>query len=147
MQDKRLVDRLSNHWNRLKGDALFPSFERLNQDAIGDMWDYCIVLEVETLTNKKNKLYVYRHMGRRIIEAYGSDLTGNYVNVHMHNFPGWQVLKSVDEVFAEPVIQSSFGSFVNDTDQVVKYRACIMPFGRQERITHALVGLSWKVFA
>ena len=32
------------------------------------------------------------------------------------------------------------------SDQIVKYRACVMPFGRGEKITHALMGLSWKTF-
>lgn len=146
MQDKRLVDRLSDHWNRLRGDAPYPQFERLNSAAIADLWDRCIVLEVENTAGKKNVLYTYQHMGKEVIKAYGADLAGHYVNVNMHNFPGWQVLKSVDAVFAEPGVQMSQGSFVNDGDQIIKYRACIMPFGRDEKITHALVGLSWKMF-
>ena len=147
MQDKRLVNRLTDYWDRLRGDEPFPAFERLNQDALVDMWEHCIVLAVESKTNKENKLYVYQHMGSQIIEAYGSDLTGHYVNVYMHNFPGWQVLKLVDKVFKESAIESSMGSFINDKDQVVKYRACVMPFGSKGLVTHALVGLSWKMFS
>lgn len=146
MKDQRLVDRLTEYWKRLKGEQIMPEFERLQSDAIVDLWDRCIVLKTENKQGKKGGLYTYEHMGKEIIKAYGSNLEGHYVNVHMHNFPGWQVLKTVDELYDKPDVQHSMGSFVNDTDQVVKYRACILPFGRGEELTHALVGLSWKTF-
>ena len=147
MNPKRLVDRLSDYWDRLRGEEIFPQFEQFNHTAVADLWDRCIVLEVENETHKKGgQLYTYQYMGKEIIKVYGTDLTGHYVNVNMHNFPGWQVLKSVDKIFDNPAVQQSHGSFVNDKDQVVKYRACVMPFGRNEKITHALVGISWKTF-
>ena len=146
MQEKRLIKRLTEHWSQLKGEALYPQFEKLNPAVLSDVWDQCIMLEVDKGSKKPAALYTYHYMGKDIIQVYGSDLTGQHVNTHMHNFPGWQVLKSVDDVIVKPQIQVSLGSFMNDLDQLVKYRACIMPFGANDVVTHALIGLSWKTF-
>lgn len=147
MHDKRLVTRLESYWNGLRGDLPYPPKSKINPNTIIDMWGKCLLLGVEQHPAKKTALYVYEHMGEEVAEAYGSDLTGQYVNVHMHNFPGWQVLKSVDQMLEEPIVRFNEGSFVNAQDCMVKYRACILPLGHNERITHVLAGLSWKTLS
>lgn len=147
MQEKRLIKRLTEYWSQLKGEAApYPQFEKLNSASLSDVWEQCILLEVDKKSQNNATLYNYRHMGQKITDVYGDDLTGQHVNTHMHNFPGWQVLKSVDDVISTPQIQVSLGSFMNSKDQLVKYRACVMPFGAHDAVTHALVGLSWKTF-
>lgn len=146
MIEKRLVERLKQYWNTLKGEAIVPDLRRFNSDVISDLWPRCLMLEVVHNTANKAALYTYESMGADIIRAYGNDLTGHYVNVHMHNFPGWQVLKSIDDMLIDPKPHESEGSFISDAHKAIKYRAIILPFGNANRITHALVGLSWKEF-
>lgn len=148
MQEKRLVDRLQVYWTRIKEpDQIVPKYQRFNADAVHDLWPKCIVLEVVTHHNSPTALYTYDYMGKDIVNAYGNDLTGQYVNVHMHNFPGWQILKSVDSLLHEPKVIITEGSFVNDAHRVIRYRACLLPFGKEQRLTHVVVGLSWKEFS
>lgn len=144
MQEKRLIERLKQHWLSLKGDGVMPDMRQLNPDMISDLWGRCLVLEVVHNPANRAALYSYDYMGKDIITAYGSDLTDHYVNVHMHNFPGWQVLQSIDKMLAQPDVYEAEGSFVADTHKVVKYRAILLPFGSEKKMTHVLVGLSWK---
>ena len=143
MHEQRLVERLKQYWTTLKGNPM-PEIRLFNSDAISDLWPRCLMLEVATNSSNNAALYTYEHMGKDIIRIYGSDLTGHYVNVHMHDFPGWQVLQSVDKMLVEPDVYESDGGFVSDAHKVIKYRTILLPFGDKKRVTHVLVGLSWK---
>jgi hypothetical protein len=144
MHEKRLVERLKQYWRTLKTEDLLPRVEKFAPDVVADLWPRCLMLEVVSKADNIVPLYTYEYMGAEIINAYGSDLTGHYVNVHMHNFPGWQVLQSVNTMLTSPEPFDTDGSFVANTHKVVKYRAVLLPFGVENSITHVLVGISWK---
>ena len=38
------------------------------------------------------------------------------------------------------------GQFVSETSKVIKFRSCLLPFGTEERITHVVVGFSWREY-
>ena len=145
MQHVRLIDRVENYWKSLAADRPMPDARQINPSVIHDIWPKCLLL---SLVNKVGQvqLFQYEHMGSDLCKAYGQDLTNQYVNVHMHHFPGWQILQSAEGIIAEPVPKYLSGQFTNDTAKTIKYRSCMMPFSTRGELSHLLVGLSWREF-
>ena len=44
---KRLIWRLLNYWEQQRGDRDYPSLEDIDPLAIGEIWPYCFLLDVE----------------------------------------------------------------------------------------------------
>ncbi len=45
--EKRLIWRLLNYWEQQRGDRDYPSLDDINPAAIGEIWPYCFLLDVE----------------------------------------------------------------------------------------------------
>lgn len=146
MQEQRLIERLKKYWHSLKGEAVLPEIRKFNDAMIADLWPNCLLLELVDVGNENNRQYRYEYMGEAIKNVYGNDLTGHYVNEHMHHFPGWQILSTINTLLTNPGMNTTEGTFINDHHKVIKYRACLMPFATNSKLSHVLVGLSWKQF-
>jgi hypothetical protein len=61
--------------------------------------------------------------------------------------PGGKVLNYIDKVMLDPKPTIEDGQFINEKNQVVKFRSCLLPFGSdRDNITHIIAGLSWRAF-
>ena len=46
-KEKRLIWRLLNYWEQQRGDRDYPSLGDIDPAAIGEIWPYCFLLDVE----------------------------------------------------------------------------------------------------
>ena len=143
--ERRLTARMVETWHAA-GKGAIPTVEAFDISQISDLWSSCLRIMVRKAMNKHS--YTYEYMGEDVIKAYGNNLVGRQVTMDIRTIPGANVLYKLDEKLPNvtaPILEQ--GNFVNDEDQLIKYRSCILPFGDGIRITHAVIGLSWKVFS
>lgn len=146
MHDKRLTSRLISYWERTRGDLDMPDISKFSKDSLDDVKDYCMVISRQPGGMQGKPMYRFDFIGKLINEVYGKDMTGEYVHSDLKNIPGATILKKAD-TFTKPVVAiTDAGQFINDKHKIVKYRSCMVPFGRNGEITHIVAGLSWKVF-
>lgn len=145
MQQQRLIDRLQEYWKSLLGEQSLPDYNQINPSMLHDIWPCCMVLDIIDQGAAVN-LYQYKYIGDEVIKVYGRNLTDQYVNVHMHHFPGWQILECAEAMLTKPEPQVVEGQFVSDANKIIKYRSCMLPFATQQTLSHFLVGLSWREF-
>jgi PAS domain len=146
ISEKRLVNRLTEYWERLRKDNPLPLMQTFKKDAITDVIENCLILKREKQGEDKIT-YVYEFVGKGIIAAVGKDVTGERILGHVHAIPGGAIIKQVEQCVASLQPISDEGKFINDKSKVVKYRSCLLPFGATDStVTHLLVGLSWRAF-
>lgn len=148
MEDKRLTKRLMDYWNRLRKEQPLPPWEHFNISVLADIWGQCCVWRVDvTGVERQITQYTYEYIGSSAKEALGKDLTGMVFISHFQRFPGARIAERIGEVVEHGIPITDEGNFVNETNKVVKYRSCLLPFGTKEgRVTRVVLGLSWKTF-
>src|SRR5690606_10700548 len=131
MQENRLTHRLMHYWNQLRGDSLLPRFGAFNPAPVQDLMEHCFILEV--LPSHGIPSFRYDYCGHAIKKVLGKDLTGQMLTANMRFFPGARIVKRIDEVArlqtGLPLLDE--GQFVSDTAKIIKYRACMVAFGKE----------------
>lgn len=122
-----------------------PVASRLNPERVIDLWPNCLKVKVVSVFQNQST-YVYEHVGDGLRSIYGNDMSGKVSTSKMRDLPGWQMLKKIDEAIANPKVIIEEGQFVSVRSNIVKFRACILPFGVGEKVTHIVVGMSYKEF-
>lgn len=147
MHEQRLTTRLINYWELLKNGQPVPVYEQLNPSALEGVWTNCLALKAEPAPSGGNA-YSYVHCGSEIQKAIGQDLRGQRMTTNMKFFPGAKIIKRIDEVATQAVPSPLLddGQFVNEHNKVIKYRACLLSFGTPQKISHIVVGVSWRAF-
>lgn len=144
--DHRLTDRLTNYWTLLRKDAAMPEFPQFNMSAISDIWQQCILFTVQQPTDTAPASVSFYMLGEQAKKIYGNDMSGRTMYPGMKHFQGAAIVRRMDEIIASPQIIGDQGQFVNERSKIVKYRSCLLPFGKDGKVTHILAGLSWREF-
>ena len=146
MSEHRTADRLVSYWNTLRKDEPMPDFSKFNISAIDDLWQQCVLFTVSpTVDNKPNVINFYQ-IGEKLNSIYGSDMVGRSFSTNQRNFQGAAIMRRMEQLFVNPEPLTDTGQFVNERSKVVKYRSCLLPFGREKKVTHVVSGLSWREF-
>lgn len=145
MIEQRLTDRLTKYWELLRKEDALPVFGKFNSSAIDDVWGNCVLFTVNPSPGESVSVTFYR-MGDQVKNLYKEDLTGNTLSSKQRMFKGAAIVKRMDEVVknAQPVYDN--GQFVNQDNKIVKFRSCLLPFGKANEVTHVVAGLSWREF-
>ena len=144
--DHRLTDRLASYWNLIRKDAVMPEFAHFNLSAISDIWQQCILFTVVQGAGGAPNSVSFYMVGDQTKALYGGDMVGRTLYPSMKHVQGASIVKRVDEVIASPQAIFDQGQFVNPQSKVVKFRSCLLPFGKDGKVTHILAGLSWREF-
>jgi hypothetical protein len=145
VSEQRLTKRLSTYWEKLKGDDVLPDFDKLNPEAIDDIWGNCFVVLISGSAEKR--IFIYEYMGDDLIAMYGRDLTGERASVAIRSIPGSQVLEKMTGCIEAKTPLVEQGQFMGGKDKLIKYRSCLLPFGTKEGIvTRILAGISWNAY-
>jgi len=145
MQDKRLVNRLQNYWELIRRGKPMPEISQLNPHSIEDLWSQC--MKLEALQTQGGVTYYYRFVGSVLAEMYGSDPTNREVDRKVKQYPMNIIVDKLDGVAAARNFLIDENQFVNGRGKLVKYRACLMPFGNETKgVTHIVVGFSGREF-
>lgn len=145
MQEQRLTRRVLKYWEMVRKDAPIPEIRRLNTAAIEDVWPSC--LQVNVNNRGKIPVYTYEYMGAPIAAIYGRDLTGMVVDQTTKQFPGKVLHNRFNDILDKKVPMHDDGHFLSEHGKLIKYRACLLPFGTaQKGVTHIVVGLTCRYF-
>jgi hypothetical protein len=143
--EQRLVDTLIKHWRRRKGTRVLPMIETFAPETLEEsVRQNCCIFSVKKAAERW--IYMNDYMGENTQKAVGRDMTGEVLTMNKSQFQAARVLEKAEDVLrmAEPLTDD--GHFVNETSQIVKFRSCLLPFGRDTTVTHLLLGLSWRTF-
>lgn len=146
MQDQRLVNRLQNYWNQIRRGKKLPDIGQLNSAVIDDMWQQCMQISGHPAQGGTFH-YVYQFMGKKLVQLYGRDITGQAMNPSATEYPMNIVAAKLDAIMrtGEFIIDESH--FMNPHGRTIKYRACFMPFGNDTKgVTHIVIGFSGREF-
>lgn len=110
--------------------------------TFGDGWAACCVWRVD---QEKNDTYTLEHVGSRIKDWLGEDISGLIYGNLVLKFPNTRLVKKSPEVIKNrfPLIDEDV--YINDRGVPVKFRNCMIPFGAQGKVSHILLGMSWIV--
>jgi hypothetical protein len=144
--EHRLSDRLIGYWNTLKKDLPMPDFGHFNASSIADVWQYCVLFNVTPSVESKPFILNFQQIGDLARGVYGNEMIGKSFNTSQRHFQGSAILRRVDEILKSPTYLTDIGQFINERGKVVKYRSCLLPFGRDGKVTHVVVGLSWREY-
>lgn len=146
MNEYRLGERLLAYWNSLKKDDLLPDFNRFNASAIADIWQNCVLFTVQPAVDNKPFVLNFSQIGDNVRGVYGYEMIGSSFSTAQRHFQGAAIVRRMEETIANPTALSDIGQFVTERGKVVKYRSCLLPFGKGTNVTHVIVGFSWREF-
>ena len=140
-----MAERLLSYWNVLKKDEPMPDFSHFNASAIEDIWQQCVLFTVSPGVDNKSSLNFYQ-IGDKLGAIYGAGMLGRSFTAGQKHFQGAAIVRRMEQILANPEPITDIGQFVNEKSKVVKFRSCLLPFGRNGKVTHVITGLSWREF-
>lgn len=144
MQEQRITHRLKSYWDLIKKDERYPDIHRFNVGAVEDVWPSCFRVSVSPGTPPG---FTYEYMGEELAMMYGHDLTGLTVDKRMAHFPGSVLHERLDNIMLKKEPMQDSGHLINYDGKMIRYRACLLPFGNErDGITHIICGLTCRFF-
>lgn len=135
---------LREYWDKLRAKRPYPRENEINPDEIAEIWPSCFLVSIDDVTHRMG--FRYSYLGDKLIEAYGDDLrnpeivmnllsTGNPALVEKFN----EVLKTKQPTWVE-------SEFINLKRESVKFRVSVFPLGENDRVTHILGCMRWRMY-
>ena len=122
-----------------------PSYEQFAPEALGDeVWQNCCTLLLRKSHEKW--IYTYDFTGNLIRPALGKELKRGVGSLGINGFQEARLLNKAEEMLKTGEPLADEGHFVNDQSKIIKFRSCLLPFGRGKDFTHIVIGLSWRAF-
>ncbi len=146
MIQQRLIERLISHWDLLKKSGNAPEFSRLNISSLIDIWPSCLVVREQPRGENGVPLYQFVEVGDKLLSIFPDNPVGSYFSSNMKVMPAARLMRRMSELTIDGAPLVDEGQFVNQMSKVVKFRSCLVPFGTNDKITHVVVGLSWREF-
>ena len=146
MIEHRLSDRLIAYWNTIRKDEPMPDFGHFNASAISDIWQQCVLFTVSPFVENKPWVLNFYMIGEKLRSIYSNDMVGRSFNTAQRHFQGAAIVRRMEEIIDNPTPLLDAGQFINEKSKVVKYRSCLLPFGRGTKVSHVIIGLSWREF-
>ena len=140
--DKRITNIIINHWAEVKGEKAIAAEKDLDSNLLDDVLDNCFLIEATELVLSGKHKYIY--IGKNILDAYGSRATSpkDYHDVD----PLSNKIKFQEVInLKKPVMED--GQFINQDGNVVKYRQCLVPLGKDGiNVDSIFGGMRFKIF-
>ena len=139
--ERRINLRLLAYWEKLRRGRLMPTVEEFNPADLPDLWDSCFIVHAAELSKPDGQ---YAYVGPSISKAYGngnfSGSSGNLITLNPHACAA-HLLTVIDS--GKPLLDE--GEFTNASDQLVKYRQCLLPLGQDGKVLAVCGGMHYKI--
>jgi hypothetical protein len=143
-EEKRITVRLMTYWGSLNKSEGLPDIKKFNPHNIEEVWPYCFRVSIQP---GKARTYKYDYMGTPLAKLYGQDLTNMTVDSRMSSFPGAMLHTRLDEVAISKIPIQDENHLLTAEGRLIKYRACLLPFGDGKHgVTHIIAGLTCRFF-
>jgi hypothetical protein len=134
-EERRATYRLLSYWDGLRGARVMPEENDIDPEALSEVWDNCLLIQVRDIM--KND-YIYTYLGPNIVNAYRGDLSEEdemalaSPNAAKLAFNYSAIIDTKKPIHTE-------GEFRNLTNDLIKYRQCLLPLGKNDRV-EAILG-------
>ena len=145
MIEHRLPARLSNYWDKIRLNKTIPTIEMFNNQAVEDLWKKCF--QVSLIVKNNAPVYTYDFIGEDLYDIFDKNLAGKKLESKLNFMPAKKMIEQMDKSIRNPFPITVDGQFIDENNNLIKYRSCLLPFGKsKEQVTHFVIGLSWKKF-
>ena len=144
--EQRLAERLLSYWNILRKDEQMPDFSHFNASAIEDIWQNCVLFTVAPSVDNKTAALNFYQIGDKLSGIYAASMVGRSFTAGQKHFQGAAIVRRMEQILDKPEPITDVGQFINEKSKIVKFRSCLLPFGRNGKVTHVITGLSWREF-
>jgi hypothetical protein len=140
----RCHEAVQNYWNELRGKRVYPSENDIDPDALGKFWDSCFLVSIDSVTHRLG--YRYSYLGNELIIACGGDAATPDVAMQLLSTRNMPLQRQLDQVRESKGPVTDENEFTNAKHLRVKYRACMLPLGYDDKhVSHILGCMRWKV--
>lgn len=140
--ERRITLRLIAYWEKLRKDGVMPREEDIDPDDLQELWDYCFLIHTKDLAKKD---YNYTYLGIELQKAYQGDLK-EADGFDITPLNAKKLSGNYDIVINTQKPLISEGEFINLNNNLVKYRECLLPLGRSDKVEAIFGGMRFKVF-
>lgn len=139
--ERRITLRLLAYWEKLRKGRDMPTEEDVDPEDIRDLWDNCFLIHISDL-HKDGYNYIY--LGTEIKNAYQGGLTDADMN-GMVSPNAAKLENCYTEIIntCKPVVDE--GEFINGHGDLVKYRQCLLPLGKNGQVEAIFGGMRYKL--
>ena len=141
---RRMTDRITHYWERLRKEEALPPANKFNPAAIEDIWTYCVLCKLEPGVGEQS-LYVVERAGDKITALMEENLLGARLNPLQKHAKAAVLVQLADAACASLKPEYGEGQFINARHKVVKYRSCCLPLGTRE-VSHVVTVMGWREF-
>ena len=135
--EKRVIMRLLDYCDALRGDNPYPSFHDFNPDAVNGFRPFCFVLDVTESVEDP----IIRFLAPQMVENNGGDSTGRSWSTVPPACPLGKLYLAYPNVFRTmgPIIVES--SFADSSGREFLFRGVLMPFASDGHLIDTIVGV------
>lgn len=145
MIEHRLPMRLVKYWETIKKDSPLPEVSLFRPHVLVDIWENCF--KIARKVEEDKTVYKYEFVGKELESVFGERLVGKKVKAKLGFLPAQKMMDNIEAALINPIPQTMEGQFFTKEGTLIKYRACLLPFGTsKENVTHFIIGVSWKSF-
>lgn len=139
--ERRVTLQLLGYWERIRGLRPMPRESDINPDELSDLWDDCFLIHAMDIEHMD---YNFVYLGNNIRHAYtgvSAESPTEHTNLNVK-----RLIPSIQKVITTmaPVIEE--GEALNDLNQLIRYRQCLLPIGEGNKVLAVFGGMRCKVY-
>jgi hypothetical protein len=143
-EERRRTIRLIAYWDEIRNGRSMPVEDDIDPDheALQDIWYQCFIVQVRDFINEE---FNYTYLGPGIIDAYREEL----VDHHESEIVSLQAAKLMDiyqQIMREKRPLIHCGEFTDSNGNLVKFRQCLLPFGRNDKVDVIFGHMTYQLF-
>lgn len=140
--ERRLTLQMLSYWERLRGTRPMPTESDINPEELSELWDDCFLIHESNMNQSDyNFVYLGNNIRKAVCGSLENSATSTTQNLNMRRLTP-NIAKVLNN--KTPVIED--GELINDLNQLVKYRQCLLPLGDGDKVLAVFGGMRCKIF-
>ena len=140
--ERRVTLRLLAYWEKMRRDRAMPDVPDINSADLEDLWDSCFLVHIPDPAQED---YHYSYLGQAIREAYRfGEAKGDSQELVLPVIGKLATGYNKVRATAKPLLEE--GEFRNLSNQLVRYRQCLLPLGEKEEVRAIFGGMLFRIF-
>lgn len=140
----RSHDVLLDYWEALRGHRPFPRESEIDPEQLTEIWESCFLISNDDVTRRVG--YRYSFLGQDLLGAFGDDITNHDAALRLLSTARVPNARKFDEVLMEKHPVTDEATFINLMGMNIRYRACLLPLGTEDGVTHIIGCMRWKAY-
>lgn len=139
-KERRIANVVAEHWSNMKGGRPWPRRDEIDTSEIMESWQHCFIIAVE------DQGYICEDAGEKAIDFYGFEKKMRIDDKYAIDATFLRLYKidAVIEKF-DTIVENGFPITEQEESESVKMRQVLLPLGNEEKITHILGVITFKL--